>query len=144
MSESLAIEQFLYSRLSPLSVATTGATGSPALVTGVHAYLAPEGSQFPYIVFQQQAARDVSAIGAIRVQSTMLYTVKVVSNQPLSVIDPIVNEIDRLLQATYGSATSGSIYFCVRTAPLTYVENLDGKRINHRGGIYRIAASDRT
>lgn len=141
MSESLAIEQFIYSALQPLTTATEE---QPALATGVHAYFAPEGSPFPYIVFQQQSARDVSAIGAIRVMSNAVYVVKVISDKPFSAIDPIVDEVDKALQATFGPALAGSIYSCVRSAPFSMVENLDGKRINHRGGIYRISASTRT
>ena len=132
MSELLAVEQFLYSALSTLT------TGASALATRAYSHVAPEDAVYPYIVFQQQAGRDVNGVGAIRIMSNELYTAKAVTDKSFSSLDALVDSIDDLLHKASGTTSAGTIFSVVRESPFSLPTVEDGITYFQRGGIYRI------
>lgn len=132
MSELLAVEQHLYSTLSTLT------TGTSALATGVYSHVAPECAGFPYIVFQRQAGHDVNGVGATRILSSELYTVKAISDTSFATIDRLVDAIDALLHKSSGTTTAGTVFSVVRESPFSLPTVEDGLAYFQRGGVYRI------
>lgn len=133
MSEIVRADVWLYGVLS------ADATLTAAVSSEIHSYLAPSGTTFPYCLYAFQGGKDVSAIGGIRIMFPGVYQVKAVGQGNSMVgIEAIANRIDTLLHGATGTVSGGVILACVREQPLAYVENSNGIRYNHLGGLYRI------
>lgn len=133
MSEIVRADVWLHGKLS------VDATLTAAVSTRIYSYLAPSGTTFPFVVYAFQGGADVSAIGAIRIMNSGLYQVKAVGQgNSMVAVEAIANRIDALLHGVTGTVSGGVILACVREQPLAYVENSNGIRYNHLGGLYRI------
>jgi hypothetical protein len=115
-------------------------TALQALVSGrVYSYLAPTGTLFPFVSYNFQGGADVMAVGAIRVMNAGMYQIKAITEASgMATAEPIANRIDALFHHTTGTVTGGIILACHREQPIAYVENTNGLRRNHVGGLYRI------
>ncbi len=141
MQETARAEKWLYSVLS----GDTGAGGVNTLVGGrIYAYLAPERSAYPLVIFSHQGDYDVMGVGTARILASTLYQVKAVgrgSAVGMNAIKTIADRIDTLLQGASGSVTDGVILSCVREQQISYVEQAESEVYMHLGGIYRIQVS---
>lgn len=133
-SSTGAAETWIYGKLA------NDATLTSLGVRGIYAYQAPETATVPYIVFQQQAASDVPALGTIRIMTSLLYVVRVISTAPFSSLLAIDNRIDALLHASSGTNSNGTVIACVRQSPFVMSEPVEGRTFRHLGGIYRLWA----
>lgn len=138
MIETVRVEQWLYGLLS----GDTGAGGVSTLVGGrIYAYIAPERSAFPLVVYSRQAGHDVAGVGPVRIMAREVYQVKVIGKAAtvaFGAIKPIADRIDTLLQGASGSVVDGSILSCVREQGVSYVESSGSDTYSHLGGLYRI------
>lgn len=120
------------------SVLGADATLSGLVGSRIYSYLAPNGSVFPFIIYAYQGSIDVIAIGGIRIMNNGVYQVKSVGQSNSMVAqEAIANRIDTLLHGKTGTVAGGIVLACVREQPIAYVENLNGLRYNHLGGLYR-------
>jgi hypothetical protein len=135
MAETLVAEQWLYTVLS-------GDTALAAVVgTRIYAYIAPEGAAMPYVVYQNQAGRDVRGVGPLRIMANLLYVVKVIgATNSFGTLEVAANRIDAVLQAASGTNVRGTVIACVREQPFALVESLESGQYRHLGGIYRLWA----
>lgn len=136
-TETTAAEKWLYETLH------NDATILAVVSHRIYSYQAPQGTAFPYIVFElSDAPRDVVGVGARRIWSNLYYVVRVVwEGQGMAAYKSTVARIDTLLHARSGTSNSdGHVLGCVRESPVSYVEDDDGRRYNHQGGLYRLWA----
>ena len=138
MQETARAEKWLYSVLS----GDTGAGGVNTLVGGrIYAYLAPERSAYPLVIFSHQGDYDVMGVGTARILASTLYQVKAVgkaSAVSMMSLQAIADRIDALLQGASGTVTDGEIVSCVREQQISYVEYAESAVYGHLGGLYRI------
>lgn len=134
MSEIVEAEQWLYSTLSGDSTLTGLATG------GVWRVLAPAKTALPYVIFQKQAARDVSTVAAIRIMDSLLYTVKavVLKSDYLAKGAAMADRIDTLLHRQTATTSNAYVFACYREEPFSMDELTAGTEYSHLGGIYRL------
>lgn len=133
--ETLVAETWLAAVLSGDSVLNTAVGGR------IYGYVAPQGTPLPFVLFQQQAARDVAGVGPSRIMSNLLYIVKVIGQtNSFTSLEAAANRIDAVLQAASGTNVRGAVYACVREAPFALVESTDTGQYRHLGGQYRLFA----
>jgi hypothetical protein len=124
---------------------TLGAdTALLALATGgVHnGSLAPQGTPYPVVLFFFMSGVDLGVVGAVRVWSDMVWTVKAVGRGPYyDDLDPIMARVDALLQRASGSVAQGTVWSVDRQTTLEYEDLVAGDPYRHLGGTYRICAS---
>jgi hypothetical protein len=133
--ETVAAEQWLYSKLS-------GDAQLAAVVgTRVYGYRAPDGAALPYVLYQNQAARDVAGVGPARIGSSLMYLVRVVGETTtFAALQTAAARIDAVLQGAAGTVPDGEVWGCGREQPFVLVETNAGKQVRHLGGVYRVWA----
>lgn len=135
MAETLVVEEWLYTVLSGDAVLSAAVGGR------IYGYVAPTGAALPYVIYQQQAGRDIAGVGPARIMSTFSYIVKCVAKgNSFAGIEVAANRIDAVLQAASGSNVRGTVIACVREAPFALVESTDTGQYRHLGGSYRLWA----
>lgn len=135
--ETLTADRWLYATLS-------GDATLMALVTGVYTWPVPEGAALPYVLFQEQSARDLTALGPHRVWVDGLWLVRAVAEARSwgGNLETAANRIDALLQAASGAVVAplppGNVWACVRVQPFRLTETAQSRSIKHLGGIFRL------
>lgn len=102
--------------------------------------LASQGTPYPHIVFNTQAAKNTLGVGAVRILTDPLYTIKVIGrNSSYAELQPIVERMDTLLESALNAVVNGiAIRRCYQEEAIKYPEVDEGVRYNHIGGMYRI------
>lgn len=120
--------------------------------TGVTDYVAdrvfdappPEGTQYPYIIFNMASTDDVRGVGTARIMSDTIYTVKAVigtgQHEDMGAIAAAI-DVALTLEQPEAVGTDGSIEACVRQRGVRYTEYTAGNEYAHRGGDYQILVS---
>lgn len=101
--------------------------------------LAPQGSAYPFVVFNHQGGSDTLGVGAVRVLNSGLFQIKVVaqSDSYASGI-AIADRIDEVLHGAAGSKDGAYIASCVREQAIMLIEQSNGIEYRHVGGLYRL------
>jgi hypothetical protein len=135
MSESVRINRWLYVTLS--EDATLIAQG----IKGVRDYI-PEQAEFPRIVYNLQAGRDVNGIGGVRLLTRPLYQIKLINKGNIeSNYLPLIERMDELLHNKTNETFEGYVFSARREQEINYFEPGEkGTDIvyRHVGGLYRI------
>ena len=133
MAELSSAETWLYSTL------TNDATIRGIVGTRVYSAIATSPTM-PYILFQYQAAADVSYMAAIRAWSRLVYLVRAVDEQNSIVgsLQTLADRIDAVLHRQSTQIGGGPLISCVRDLPFTLPERDGDRIIRHLGGIYRL------
>ena len=130
----LNMDKALYDTLNTQTV-------NEAAPGGVFNTLAPQGTLFPYIIFQLVSKIDDHTFNGRFAEA--VYMVKAVADSPwpyaASTID---TAIDTALEDTSLTVTGYTHLLCRRTSDFDNVEDLNGKIIHHVGGYYRIIADE--
>lgn len=115
-------------------------TSLMALTPRVYTMPTPQGAQVPLVLIGEVSASDLMAIGARRIWTNGLWTVRAVfeSASWAGNLEAAANRIDAVLHAASGAPTGGNVWACVRERPFRLVENNGGQQLRHLGGIYRI------
>jgi hypothetical protein len=134
--ESAAVREFLTTTLGGDTTLLGLADG------GVHnGSRAPQGTAYPLVLFFHMSGVDAAAVGAFRIWSDMIWTVKAVGEGPLyDDLDPIMARVDALLQRASGAAVDGTICSVDRQTTIEYEELVAGDEFRHLGATYRIQA----
>jgi hypothetical protein len=110
----------------------------------VHAFVAPAEAILPYIVFAMQDGDDVRVLANKRIMTNLVYLVKVVGEEDITVLAPINDRIDALLDgAQLISNAHGLVLGCTRESPINYPEVIGTVIYRHLGGLYQIAVQDK-
>ena len=103
--------------------------------------LAIAGVKAPYVAFFMSSARDIMAVGMIRVQVDALYTVKTVGEgASWEVVRPIAARVDELLHEKNVTTGSGSLA-CHRESVIQFAEIDQATQFRHLGGLFRVRAN---
>lgn len=135
--ETSVIDTFLYTTL------TNDPTITGIIGTRCYADFAPQGTIFPNIIFQLQAATDLNAVSSQRVYINSVYVVKAVVETASygGTIATLAQRIDALLHRQQKAISNVGYIWCRREQPFRLAEVTDGgKQYRHMGGIYRIWA----
>lgn len=106
--------------------------------------IAPEGTVFPYLCWQPQAAADLNANGMRRVWTGGLWLVRAFADTRswTGTLRTCAQRIDAVLHAKTGAPAGGVIADCWRQEPFRLEEPPDsahgGRVIRQRGGLYRL------
>lgn len=132
------IDVGIYSKLSGNST-LTGLLANGA--NSVYQWLAPEGSEPPYVVYFPQSPSTPSRTMGGTAFENALFTVKAVTVGPSSAqAGTIAAAIENALcpgPITYSGYTHVR---SEREQSVDFIEVSDGQRWSHRGGVYRIQA----
>lgn len=103
-----------------------------------------EGIPLPYVIYQLYTPGDVMGVGAKRLWTNSLWTVKAIARQ-LSYkgdLATAAGRIDALLHQAAGVTADGTVWASTREYELRYPEKTEANdQIRHLGGIYRIMAT---
>ena len=132
-----AVDAALYQWLAAgtaLTALLAGGTADPS----VYQWLAPQGQQPPYVVFNQQSGVPVHTLAAVAYENE-LYAVKAVTAGPsAAAAGTIAAAIDARLADQPVPVAGHALMFLRRDSDLDYPEDADGVRYHHRGAMYRI------
>jgi hypothetical protein len=135
MADPTAIcDAWLYTEL-------TGDATLMALITGVYADIAPEGTALPYVVFSLQTARDRMTIEGNTILTGGTYIVKAITDEPsYATVATIMARVHTLLHQANGTGAGGTVIECVRESVFHYVERVaeTNKLYRHLGGLYTL------
>ena len=120
-------------------------TGSTAITdhlasgtAGVHHELAPQNADHPLVVFNHQAETTVWTFDKIAYEN-LLYEVKAISiGESFASAGTIDAAIASVLNDGTPSVTDYGLLYARRESGVRFPEVIEGQRINHRGGLYRI------
>lgn len=130
MNEQAAVERWLYTNLNGCHASTGGR---------VYAEIIPEGVQLPAILFQRQGGTDLPVFSGERI-ADFTYIVRVVAEtSSTQQLEAAATAIDAALEQATGSE-GGVTIGCVREAPFSLTEDVDGVQFRHLGGSYRVRA----
>jgi hypothetical protein len=118
---------------------------SPNLATRVFPQVAPDGTGYPFIVYQAQTPpHDVRGVGPNRVMVDTLYIVKAVAQvASYDALADVAHQIDVVMTAAEPQAITGglgTILCSVREDGFSLTESASGTLYRHLGGQYRILA----
>jgi hypothetical protein len=138
-----ALDSAMYSTLAAstaITALTNGGTASPS----VYHFLAPEGADPPYVIYQTQAPSvPFRTHGYPIVYEDVTMTVKAVTEGHSALqAGTIASNIAALLNGSVLSITGHTVLMLRREMDVDYYEVLPGgQRYHHRGGQYRIWAA---
>lgn len=141
-AESTLVDAWIRQRLGVTAAASLDAI-SAGLSTRVFLDFAPEGTPYPFIIFQALTPpSDVRGVGIIRVMVDTLYLVKAVAQgTDYDALRPVVSVIDgALTQQDPVDMAGGILLTSVRDREFRLVEIENGKQFRHLGGEFRIQA----
>jgi len=138
--ELVSDEAWIYATLANDTQLSTSAPG------GVFAYLAPDGTTTPYVVFSLQSpGNDSLTMNAVRLLTNPLYQVVAVGeSSKMSDIVAAASRIDDLMKRTSGTVTGGYIAACYREQPVQKAEIINTVIWRSLGGLYRLASEQTT
>ena len=140
-AESALCSDFLYAKLNVSSVTNALGTASRIYRSDVPQYPPTGPAAFPCVVYHMQAGSDSFGVGAIRIMTRPLWTVKVgVDDQPYEDAEVIYSIVDATIQGTSGTVSGGSVYSCFREMELPGFseKKSGGGHIRWVGGVYRM------
>lgn len=130
--------------MNPVDVAIFNAlAGSAALVsalggTAIYQWIAPENSDPPYVIFNQQSGTPVHTFGGVAIENDV-YTVRAVTAGPSAAqAGTIAGLIDAALADKPLSITGFNHLFLRRVSDVDFPELVSGIRYSHRGATYRV------
>jgi hypothetical protein len=133
MNEISRTEKWIFGKLSGDSALNTAVGGR------IFGYIAPQGTGYPLVLFNLQAGRDIQGPGTSRIQSELLYQVKVISKGPADAnTRTALDRIDELIGKAVHNLSDGFLFSARREQPINYHETNGDIRFQHTGGLYRI------
>lgn len=134
--EATTAEEFLVSTL------TGDATLMAQLPGGVWNIEAPEGTPYPFLVFQFMSGNDFAAVGALRIWTNMIYLVKVIADAAdFDSLNAVAARLDAVLHGTSGTVSSGVVWSCTREQTIRLPDQLANRQFRQAGGLYRLYAA---
>jgi hypothetical protein len=134
--ETIAAETWLQTTL-------TASAPLGSVVTGIYSYHNPQGSAFPYVIYNHMAGDDNRNVNGTAVHSELFYQVKVIhaGSAGFYAAGTVFDIVRLLLEGVRGTALNYNILGCVRTQSVQYEETSEGVRYLHLGAIYRVTVA---
>lgn len=101
--------------------------------------LAPEGTEYPLILFSYQGAVDSQGVGTARIQTRALYQIALIEKGFLTDDgDAVEQRIDALIGRATAETLNGYAFEGRRQYPISFTELTSGVRFTKTGGLYQI------
>lgn len=135
-----ALDVAIYNKLTgstALTALTAGGTASPS----IYQWIAPEGQDPPYVVYNKQASTPQHTLSGVAYENA-IYTVKGVTLGPsAAAAGTIASTIDTVLVNQALTISGHTHLYLRRVSDIDYPEaGPGGHRIHHRGAMYRVLA----
>lgn len=142
-AEQAMIDVWVEDKLT--SHAAFNSLGFGTLTDRVFNAWAPDGTQFPYIIFQAQSPPEVvRGVGDAEVMVSTIYVVKAVAQgSNFNTIAPVAGEIRTALVTPNGEAITGSIgtiFTCFYEKQVSMTQPVATQQFRHLGGEFTIQA----
>ena len=108
-----------------------------ALSVPVSTHPAPGEADPPYVTFTPVSAIDILTGNDNRIQTEYRYLVRAI-DRGRSFPFALADAVDAALNRVRGSAAGGQVIACVRAAPFSVAEDVEGVEYRHIGGEYTI------
>lgn len=137
-------------------ILTTLTADDEIIATGIASRVfqdqAPDKVSYPFILFNFQSGADANGLGIVRVLSSLVYQIKIITQGPPKDADRVAAyRIDRLFQTVKnsqqeltrhdaaGDQTETIVISSRRESPVKYIENDQQSKtvFHHRGGLFR-------
>ena len=139
--ESLLIDKWLYDTLSTNATIITDTVIHQGSTFHIYEGVAPASlNQARWVVWQMQSARDIRAVGGIRMLVECVYIVKVITTGSGYSVKPLVDAIDTAMDRKQIVTGYVRIEECIRDGPFRLNETRGDITYRQRGGVYRIRA----
>lgn len=139
---SVAVRRSLYGKMSGDST-LTAMLGTPAsgYAKSIYYEQAPQGAQFPYIIFTKQSGTPSYALSA-RTYDNEMWLIKAVDrSDSADAADNISSRLDALLTDGTISISGRSELYLRRESDVDYSEVIDGQTYRHAGSLFRLIYS---
>ena len=105
----------------------------------IYHQLAPQGAQFPYVIFQKQSGNPTEAFGDPAAMDTDVWLVKAVDrNTSADPAEAAAARIIALLNDASLSISGYALLYLRRQSDVEYPEELDGQMYQHVGSLFRL------
>lgn len=139
-SEVVTAEAWIRATLIAATVPAALGGSAPRL----YSHVAPQGTAYPFVVWQLQApGDDLAIVNQHRVWADLVYAVQVVGR--IGAWDDATVDLgalsawaDGALHNGSGNYSGGIVYDCTRERPVAFVETDGDIQYRHLGGIYRL------
>lgn len=124
-------------------LADSGAGGVADLTGGrIFGPLAPQGAEWPYVVFSYLSGTDLMVQDGTRVWAAMTYLIEAIDQRrEYDRVDVIAARMDAVLhRAHHVDVNGGEMAECVRVQPSRRPFTVGASRFVHAGGLYSIKA----
>lgn len=135
MNEIGRAQKWIYGKLS----VDPDVLGAVAL--RIYANQAPEGVQFPLILFTYQGGFDTRGNGTCRIQTNPLFQIKVIcEGAPDGAARLVADRVDTLFQEAVTEISEEYVFSSRREQPIQYAESVpdSAQILTHVGGLYRL------
>lgn len=136
---SVAVRRALYGKMSG-DVTLTAMLASPPTGRSKSIYYqrAPQGADFPYVVFSKQSGTAIYGLTA-RAYDTEVWLVKAVDrSEDSDVAENIASRLDALLTDGTLSISGRTQLYLRRESDVDYAEDSDGVTFHHAGSLFRL------
>lgn len=139
---SVAVRRALYGKMAGDST-LNALLGTPptGYSKSIYYQQAPQGAQFPYVVFSKQAGTPRYGLGA-RAYDNDIWLIKAVDrNDTADPTDNIASRLDALLTDSTLSISGRTQLYLRRESDIDYPEEVDGVTYRHAGSNFRLIYS---
>jgi hypothetical protein len=137
---STAIRRAIYGRLAgDTTLNNLLGTPAPNYSKSIYHQQAPDGANYPMVVFNKQTGAPTEAFGDPSAYETDTWLIKAVDrNTSADTAEAIQARLDALLSDGTLSISGASLMYLRRQSDIEYAETTDGVRYQHAGSLYRL------
>jgi len=137
---STAIRRALYGKLAGDSTLTTSlGVAAPGYTQAIYHEVAPEGAQFPYLIFQKQAGTPTGTFGVPSAMENDVWLVKAVDRSTTAdAAEAIAKRVADLLNDASLSISGATLCYLRRESDVQFPEVVDGVTYRHAGSLFRL------
>lgn len=135
---SVATRRALYGRMAGDTI-LTGLLGAPpeGYSQSIYYEMAPQGSRYPYVIFNKQASTPRYALGARAYDNDVWLIKGVDGGSSADTVDSIASRLDALLTDATLSISGKTQLYLRRESDVDYSEDVDGVLVRHAGSLFR-------
>lgn len=140
---STATRRAIYGKLAGDTTLTNLlGTAAPGYTQSIYYQISPQGSRFPFVIFNKQAGTPSYTLGN-RAYDDDVWLIKAVGQDADVVasadpVDDIASRLDALLTDGVISISGRTELYLRRQSDLDYAEVVDGVAYRHAGSLYRL------
>lgn len=139
---SVAVRRAIYGKLSgDTTLNALLETPAPGFSKSIYYELAPEGAQFPYVIFNKQSGTPRYSLSSLAMDNDVWMVKGVDRSDSADAVDTIASRLDALLTDGALSISGKVQLYLRRESDLDYAEVTDGTAYRHSGGLFRLVTT---